>query len=497
MHRSAGFQDEYRGSPDEYTVSQRSNETRLAAHIPLSSGAGYLLSIYGVDQTSVRVQDGKDLTPLQEEGIQDIYKGQLKAVQKRKFVGDVELVLNIGEITHMRTFSLERVKRPQYTNTPLVALREITDREQTEMVGAVGLPVGPDVELPADMIPRHIHGMWVSLQRMDKTSGKGNQKFYSRRSTFYDIRDHWDFICGGSMYWVICVEMGIDPPPALFSGRLRFRVLLITGAVQRGCKPHLFCVYDRGRRQSPLALSCSMELYRMQNTGRFTLANTNYGKGFVETRDRIENIVTHFDFRHGELDGIIQKSWFTKSTDPTRHPEEAGLFLRGCLYDCHEMHMEPGPSFQVLGSRGGPYKKGESIGVFVMSTEFLHWPLVTPPPSLARVAFLRLIVFVQGHGRRQRHGYYASVTGLEAIHSQENEKGLCVRLCCPLDTTCSAEANQIKVLHEIISVEEELEGGMLLERWFGSAFNTRVETKRKYFLAPRHATITGDLQHPS
>ncbi|KAJ6570560.1 hypothetical protein DFH09DRAFT_1464355 [Mycena vulgaris] len=66
----------------------------------------------------------------------------------------------------------------------------------------------------------------------------------------------------------------------------------------------------------------------------------------------------------------------------------------------------------------------------------------------------------------------------------DNEKGLCVRLCCPRDATCSAEAlffDQIEVLRETISVEEELEGGVLLESWFGSAFNTRVETKGNTF----------------
>ncbi|KAJ6538365.1 hypothetical protein DFH09DRAFT_1090603 [Mycena vulgaris] len=46
----------------------------------------------------------------------------------------------------------------------------------------------------------------------------------------------------------------------------------------------------------------------------------------------------------------------------------------------------------------------------------------------------------------------------------DNEKELCIRLCCPRGATCSAEAlfvDQIKVLRETISVEEKLEVGGL------------------------------------
>ncbi|KAJ6597580.1 hypothetical protein DFH09DRAFT_1071579 [Mycena vulgaris] len=73
---------------------------------------------------------------------------------------------------------------------------------------------------------------------------------------------------------------------------------------------------------------------------------------------------------------------------------------------------------------------------------------------------------------------------IDFIGVLDNEKGLCVRLRCPRDATCSAEAlfvDQIEVLRETISVEEELEDGVLLESWFGSAFNTRVETKENTF----------------
>ncbi|KAJ6565148.1 hypothetical protein DFH09DRAFT_1081814 [Mycena vulgaris] len=55
-------------------------------------------------------------------------------------------------------------------------LRKINDTEQTEMVG---LPVGPDAELPeiaADMVPGYVYGMWVSMQRVDKAVGEEVRK---------------------------------------------------------------------------------------------------------------------------------------------------------------------------------------------------------------------------------------------------------------------------------------------------------------------------------
>ncbi|KAJ6556990.1 hypothetical protein DFH09DRAFT_1317569 [Mycena vulgaris] len=143
-----------------------------------------------------------------------------------------------------------------------------------------------------------------------------------------------------------------------------------------------------------------------------------------------------------------------------------------------------------------------------MPTEFLRWLLVASPPSLARAKYFR--DFIPTRDRSLSRGSLFSFKDMAddndtyAMHRAQgsrrytgwlfgeidfvgvldNEKGLCVRLCCPRDATCSAEAlfvDQIEVLGETISVEEELEGGVLLESWFGSAFNTRVETKENTF----------------
>ncbi|KAJ6471848.1 hypothetical protein DFH09DRAFT_1380535 [Mycena vulgaris] len=102
------------------------------------------------------------------------------------------------------------------------------------------------------------------------------------------------------------------------------------------------------------------------------------------------------------------------------------------------------------------------------STAGTHSPLVYPLPA-------------SGHPRRTLPARSVASSRwlfgeIDFVGVLDNEKGL----CCPRDATCSAEAlfvDQIEVLRETISVEEELEGSVLLESWFGSAFNTRVETK--------------------
>ncbi|KAJ6573075.1 hypothetical protein DFH09DRAFT_1079229 [Mycena vulgaris] len=235
-------------------------------------------------------------------------------------------------------------------------------------------------------------------------------------------------------------------------------------------------------------------------------------------------------------DGVIQKSWFTRSADPTRHPKRQGYFFvlqsvafmewldkdgEKCMYSVLQSDMMPargigytcdvtvkwslGRSFQVLRSHSGPYKKGELIGLFVMSTEFLYWLLVASPPSLARAKYFRdfiptrdrslsrsslfsfkdmadesnMDIMHRSQGLRRYIGWlFGEINFVGVLYviciplatfphlSQDNEKGLCVRLCCPRDATCSAEAlfvDQIEVLHETISVEEELKGGMRLE----------------------------------
>ncbi|KAJ6570887.1 hypothetical protein DFH09DRAFT_1079870 [Mycena vulgaris] len=116
------------------------------------------------------------------------------------------------------------------------------------------------------------------------------------------------------MYWAICVEMGIDPPPALLSGRLRFRVLLITGTC-RGAAGRTFSASPVGVRDNHLfrSLSCSRELYRMQNAGPFTLANTTHGKDFVATRDRTEHESSVFSFK--DTSAIFNSASDTRDKD--------------------------------------------------------------------------------------------------------------------------------------------------------------------------------------
>ncbi|KAJ6560647.1 hypothetical protein DFH09DRAFT_1316662 [Mycena vulgaris] len=147
-----------------------------------------------------------------------------------------------------------------------------------------------------------------------------------------------------------------------------------------------------------------------------------------------------------------------------------------------------------------------------MSTEFLHWllvaSLVASPPSLARAKNFRdfiptrdrslsrssLFLFKDMADESDTYTMHRSqslrrYTGLpfgeiDFAGVLDNGKGLCVRFCCPRDATCSTEAlfiDQIEVLRETISVEEELEGGVLLESWFGSALDTWVDTKENTF----------------
>ncbi|KAJ6485218.1 hypothetical protein DFH09DRAFT_1106315 [Mycena vulgaris] len=57
--------------------------------------------------------------------------------------------------------------------------KQANGTEQTEMVG---LPIGPDAELPeiaADMVPGYVYGMWVSMQCIDKAVGEEARKIWT------------------------------------------------------------------------------------------------------------------------------------------------------------------------------------------------------------------------------------------------------------------------------------------------------------------------------
>ncbi|KAJ6570888.1 hypothetical protein DFH09DRAFT_1079871 [Mycena vulgaris] len=119
--------------------------------------------------------------------------------------------------------------------------------------------------------------------------------------------------------------------------------------------------------------------------------------------------------------------------------------------------MDPG----AFRSHRGPYKKGELIGFFVMSTEFLHWLLVTSPLSLARAKYFRDFIPTRDRSLSrsslfsfkdmtdESDMYNASVTGLEALRRYTGW------LFGEIDFV------GVLVLRETISVEEKLEVGGL------------------------------------
>ncbi|KAJ6525900.1 hypothetical protein DFH09DRAFT_1095457 [Mycena vulgaris] len=62
---------------------------------------------------------------------------------------------------------------------PSLQRKQANGTEQTEMVG---LPIGPDAELPeiaADMVPGYVYGMWVSMQCIDKAAGEEARKIWT------------------------------------------------------------------------------------------------------------------------------------------------------------------------------------------------------------------------------------------------------------------------------------------------------------------------------
>ncbi|KAJ6489439.1 hypothetical protein DFH09DRAFT_1105357 [Mycena vulgaris] len=58
----------------------------------------------------------------------------------------------------------------------------ITVVSSVHWAGTVGLPIGPDAELPeiaADMVPGYVYGMWVSMQCIDKAVGEEARKIWT------------------------------------------------------------------------------------------------------------------------------------------------------------------------------------------------------------------------------------------------------------------------------------------------------------------------------